>query len=134
MTQVKNKSKIDFAPYLKKTFFMDISNLTLQIKVKSLLKDVNEQDELSDIKKAIKLFYFVRDEIKYVVKFSRKYYSRKNTKASVTLNRGYGYCIQKATLLASMARIAGIPSHLHFVEYNTICYHQKTFKNDYNSH
>ncbi len=116
MTQEKIKSVIDFTPYLKKTYFIDISDLTVQNKVKSLLKDVNEQDELADIKKAIKLFYFVRDEIKYVVKFSKKYYSRKNTKASVTLNRGYGYCIQKATLLATMARIAGIPSRLHFVD------------------
>ena len=92
---------------------MNLSEHSLQNKVKLLLNDIDEQD---DIQKAIKLFYFVRDEIKYVVKFSFKYYSRKNTKASVTLNRGYGYCIQKATLLAAMARIAGIPSRLHFID------------------
>ena len=36
-------------------------------------------------------------------------------RASATLKRGDGYCVQKAVLLAALARAAGIPTRLGFV-------------------
>ena len=99
--------------FLKSTYFINSSHPSVHKKAQEILQNIDPQDF---IQKAVKLFCFVRDEIKYVVKFSPSYYSRKNTKASATLTRGYGYCIQKATLMAALARIAGIPTRIHFVD------------------
>jgi hypothetical protein len=99
--------------YLRPTKFLDFLHPALQEKTDLLLTGIDPADQIA---KAIKLFYFVRDEIKYVVKYEWRYYSKKNSKASATLTRGYGYCIQKSALLAAMARYAGIPARLHFVD------------------
>ncbi|WP_371804761.1 transglutaminase family protein [Candidatus Lokiarchaeum ossiferum] len=99
--------------FLKPTYFINSNHDLVHQKAQELLQGIDPHDF---VQIAVKLFYFVRDEIKYVVKFSPSYYSRKNTRASSTLARGYGYCIQKATLMASLTRIAGIPTRLHFVD------------------
>ena len=68
----------------------------------------------SDIKKAVKLFYFVRDEIRYnpfAPMFSRDVYA-----ASATLERGSGYCVQKAVVLTALCRSTGIPARLCFAD------------------
>lgn len=57
------------------------------------------------------LFYFVRDAIRY-----NPYASLHPLTASGTLGRGYGFCVQKAVLLAALARAAGIPARLGFVD------------------
>jgi transglutaminase-like putative cysteine protease len=70
---------------------------------------VKGHQEVSD--KAKSLFYFVRDEIKYNLYLPSDkpgYY-----RASRVLKRGEGFCIQKAILLAALARAVGIPSRLH---------------------
>jgi hypothetical protein len=97
--------------YLKSTYCIDSTEDIIIRKALELVKEIAEQN---DIQKAIRLFYFVRDEIKYVVKNDNAYYKRENLKASKTLKRGYGFCIQKAVLLAALARAIGIPSRLHF--------------------
>lgn len=64
----------------------------------------------SPVKRAVQLFYAVRDKVRYdpyalvmrVPDFC----------ASAVLARGYGFCIPKAIVLASAARAAGIPSRL----------------------
>jgi len=65
-----------------------------------------------------RLFYFVRDRIKYSVStgftFSTGFPNIEDYKASQTLMRGNGTCVQKAVLLAAMARAAEIPSRLCF--------------------
>ena len=64
------------------------------------------------IEKAIKLYYAVRDGFNY-----NPYdidLSREAMKASSLLKRDYGYCVEKACLLAACARVAGIPSRLGF--------------------
>lgn len=66
------------------------------------------------VEKAIKLYYAVRDEFNY-----NPYdidLSREAIKASSLLKRNYGYCIEKACLLAACARVAGIPSRLGFAK------------------
>ena len=70
----------------------------------------------NDISKAIKLFYFVRDGIRYSVKDSRLSFNKEEWKPSLTLEKGYAFCIPKAILLASLARAVGMPSKLHFVD------------------
>ena len=97
--------------YLKFTYCIDYTESSIIEKSQDLVKDIPKQN---DIERGIKLFYFVRDEIQYVVKNDNDYYKRENLKASATLKRGYGFCIQKAVLLAALARALGIPSRLHF--------------------
>jgi transglutaminase-like putative cysteine protease len=70
--------------------------------------------ESSDIDKAVKLYYAVRDDIRYDP--YRIDISRKGLKASTTLEKKYGFCVSKAILLAAAARVAGIPSRLHFAD------------------
>ncbi|TFG21084.1 MAG: transglutaminase domain-containing protein [Promethearchaeota archaeon] len=97
--------------YLKSTYYMNFNEPSIVEKARELVRNIPDEN---DIEKGIKLFYFVRDEIKYVVKYNNEYYNRKNLKATATLDRGYGFCIQKAVLLAALARVIGIPSRLHF--------------------
>ncbi len=97
--------------YMKSTYCINYLEPIILEKARELLKDIPDEN---DIEKGVKLFYFVRDQIKYVVKYDNEYYSRENLKASATLKRGYGFCIQKAVLLAALARASGIPSRLHF--------------------
>jgi hypothetical protein len=90
---------------------MDFVDNLVAAKAKELVQGIPDEN---DIERGIKLFYFVRDEIKYVVKYNNQYYTKPNLKATRTLERGYGFCIQKAVLLAALARAIGIPSRLHF--------------------
>lgn len=64
--------------------------------------------------KSVALFRFVRDEIRYNVYMVSTYFE--DFKASVILTRRKGYCVQKAVLLAALARAVGIPSRLAFAK------------------
>ncbi|MES2591894.1 MAG: transglutaminase-like domain-containing protein [Bacteroidota bacterium] len=64
------------------------------------------------VEKAVKLYYAVRDGFNY-----NPYnidLNREALKASTLLKKDYGYCVEKACLLAASARAAGIPSRLGF--------------------
>ncbi len=68
----------------------------------------------TEIDKAVKLYYSVRDEIRYDpyhIDFDPKV-----LKASAVLARTSGFCIEKAILLAAGARALGIPSRLGFAD------------------
>jgi transglutaminase-like putative cysteine protease len=71
-------------------------------------------DETTDIGKAIKMYYAVRDGITYDP--HRIDFRTSALKASVVLARKYGFCISKAILLAALARAEGIPSRLGFAD------------------
>lgn len=71
---------------------------------------VNNKNNAVD--RAVALFYFVRDAIPYNLFVNRD--SAEDFKASTTLTRGEGYCVQKAVLLAALARAAGIPAGFGF--------------------
>jgi len=95
--------------FLKSTFFLDYDNPIIKDKVKEITSNIKNNKD-----KAIKLFYFVRDKIKYNPYSpwdKPEYY-----KSSIILKRGSGYCIQKAVLLCSMLRCANIPCKLIFVD------------------
>ncbi len=64
------------------------------------------------VERSRRIFYFVRDEIKY--NFAPLLRSREDWKASKTIERGDGFCQQKAVLFAALARAAGIPAQIAF--------------------
>jgi transglutaminase-like putative cysteine protease len=68
----------------------------------------------SDEEKAVKLFYFVRDSIRYNIYMISVFIE--DFKASRILEWGKGYCVQKAVLLAALGRAVGIPSRLVFAK------------------
>jgi transglutaminase-like putative cysteine protease len=68
----------------------------------------------SDLERAVKLFYFVRDSIAYNAYMISVLIE--DFRASRILEWGKGYCVQKAVLLAALSRAAGIPSRLAFAK------------------
>ena len=67
-----------------------------------------------DRDRAVALYYTVRDGIRYDP--YRIQLTDAGMRASAVLNRGYGFCIAKAVLLAAGARALGIPSRLGFAD------------------
>lgn len=68
----------------------------------------------SDAERAQALFYWVRDKIIYnpYSPFSLP----EDYRPLTIMKRGEGYCVQKSTLLAAMARSQGIPARLVFAD------------------
>ncbi|HPE44329.1 MAG TPA: transglutaminase family protein, partial [Deltaproteobacteria bacterium] len=67
---------------------------------------------LTPREKALRLFRHVRDEIPYSLYMISVF--KEDFTASRILAWGKGYCVQKAVLLAALARAAGIPARLAF--------------------
>jgi transglutaminase-like putative cysteine protease len=68
----------------------------------------------SDLEKALALYYWVRDRIRY-----NPYGIALTTEtlaASYTLSAGEGWCVPKAALLAALCRSVGIPARLGFAD------------------
>jgi hypothetical protein len=100
----------DFEEYLKSTYFFDFNHKPVNNKALEIVKGLESPKE-----KAIALFYWVRDEIKY--NMSTYIPSVKaNFKASVTLRRKNGFCVSKSILLSSFARAIGIPARIHLCD------------------
>jgi len=93
--------------YLKPTEAINSDSEAIQEKARELTRDCGGEEE-----KAVKLFYFVRDSIHYNVYMISMYLE--DFVASTTLQRGKGYCVEKAVLLAALGRAAGIPTRLAF--------------------
>lgn len=64
----------------------------------------------TDVDKAVKLFAFVRDEIRYNIYMITMFLDE--FRASFVLEAGKGYCVQKAVLLAALSRAAGVPNRI----------------------
>jgi transglutaminase-like putative cysteine protease len=98
-------------PYLKVTPFMDYD----QPEVREFAERVRAQGGDGSLKeKAIRLYYAVRDEIRYDPYDLQ--YSPDALKASTVIKKGSGYCVAKAVVLAAVARQQGIPSRLGFAD------------------
>ncbi|HUU62816.1 MAG TPA: transglutaminase family protein [Dehalococcoidia bacterium] len=95
--------------YLNCTYTIDCEEESVKEKAQILTMD---QETTVDRAKA--LFYFVRDGIKYNPYVPL--YTLEDNRASITLKRGEGYCVQKAILLAALARASGIPTKLGFAD------------------
>lgn len=63
---------------------------------------------------AVALFNWVRDSIRYDPYTALD--PAPSFRATAVLERGRGFCVQKAVLLAALARAAGIPARLSFVD------------------
>ena len=89
--------------YLMPTAFLDIDSPAVRDFVAAAAGDAATPRE-----KAVRLFYAVRDRIRYDpyrISFDPAAY-----RASSVIEAGYGWCVPKAGLLAACARAAGIPS------------------------
>jgi len=95
--------------YLKPTSTIDSDNTSVKGKAWELTKG---QKDPAD--KAKSLFYFVRDQIKYnmYVPFDLI----EHYKASTILQKGEGYCVQKAVLMTALARAIDMPARLGFAD------------------
>jgi len=96
--------------YLKPTFTIDSDSKPIREKISELTQD--QEDVIS---KAKSLFYFVRDKIKFTMYVQID--PEEHYKASTTLQKGEGYCVQKAVLLTALARASGIPARLGFADF-----------------
>jgi len=68
-----------------------------------------------DIDKAVALYYAVRDQIRYNP-YAAATLDRRAFQASTVLAEKAGFCVQKAILLAALARAVGIASRLGFAD------------------
>jgi transglutaminase-like putative cysteine protease len=100
----------DLDQYLQPTEFLDFQ----RERVKNKAHEITDGSK-SDKQKAIALFYWVRDNIKYNM-YTYNPKIRANLKASVTLRRKNGFCMSKAVLLSALARAAGIPARIRMVD------------------
>lgn len=95
--------------YLKPTPVIDCNAPSVKGKAQGLAGDKE-----NDVEKTKALFYFVRDEIKYNPYVLQNL--AEHHKASDTLSKEEGYCVQKAILLAALARAIGIPARPGFAD------------------
>ena len=95
--------------YLKPTAVIDCDAPAIVAKARALTGNPATPRE-----KAVALFYFVRDGVKFnpYADGKRLEYNR----ATAVMERGEGFCYQKAILLAALARAAGIPARLGFAD------------------
>ncbi len=66
------------------------------------------------VDKAVRLFYAVRDDIRYSAYGIQL--DPNSLKASNVLDAGYGWCVNKSSLLAAVCRAAGIPCRLGYAD------------------
>lgn len=96
-----------WAIYLQPTEFIDSDSEIVRSFAENAAASASTPAE-----KAIKLYYAVRDDIRYDP--YRIDLTRQGLKASTILGKGYGYCVAKAVVLAAAVRSQGIPSRLGF--------------------
>ncbi|MBE0480063.1 MAG: transglutaminase domain-containing protein [Dehalococcoidia bacterium] len=95
--------------YLRCTNLIDYDRPDVGGKANELTRGLETNRE-----KAVALFYFVRDSIRFNP-YSPGHLLELNA-ASAVLGRGHGFCYQKAILLVAMARSSGIPARLGFAD------------------
>jgi len=95
--------------YLEPTYFIDSEHP----EVVEFARRNSEQGG-SRIDNAVSLYYAVRDGIRYNPYSLES--AKESMKASTVLDKGYGYCVAKAVLLAACARSRKIPARLGFAD------------------
>ncbi len=85
--------------FLTGTKYCDIENGDIKRKTKQILSS----QESSDLDSAVRIFNWVRDQVKYAFDFW-------NVKASETMRKMSGMCANKANLQVAMLRAVGIPA------------------------
>ena len=100
----------ELSKYLETSEFYDFENAFVKEKAFEIINNSK-----SNSKKAIALFYWVRNEIKYNMRTYMPF-DKQNFIASVTLKRKNGFCVSKSILLSAFARAVGIPARIHLVD------------------
>lgn len=99
----------DLAPYLVPTWFIDCDSPAVRHRAEQAAVGA-----ASDEERAARLFYAVRDGIRYdpysITSDPDDY------RASMVLAQRAAYCIPKAVVLTALARAAGIPARLGFAD------------------
>lgn len=95
--------------YLTPTYFLDATSPAVEQYAQRVCACAD-----SPLERAVRLYYAVRDEIRYDP-YDLKY-SREAFKASTIITKGSGYCVAKAVVLAALGRQQGIPSRLGFAD------------------
>jgi len=108
-TEMERRAKQEMELYLKPTPTIEASHERIIEVARNLTRGRSSDEE-----KAIELFYFVRDSIRYNIYMISVFIE--DFKASRILEWGKGYCVQKAVLLAALGRAVSIPSRLVFAK------------------
>jgi transglutaminase-like putative cysteine protease len=93
--------------YLDPTYIIDADSELVDAKARELTTDATEP-----VERARRLFYWVRDAIRYNIWTPKG--SPELFRASATILRGEGYCVQKAVVMVALARAAELPARLGF--------------------
>ena len=99
----------DLQACLKPTYYLDADHAKVRGLAEEAIGGVTDP-----IDKAVRLYYAVRDGFLYDP-YSIEL-GREALKASRVIERGRGFCISKAGLLAATARAAAIPARLGFAD------------------
>ena len=95
--------------YLHPTYYIDSDHPAV-----TAFAGLHGQSGKTDTEKAIRIYYAVRDKLRY------NPYSiepkKESMKASTILQRGHGYCVAKAVVLAACLRSQKIPARLGFAD------------------
>ena len=100
---------VDPAHFLHRTYYLDFDHP--DVRAFALERSAGA---VGDVAKAVKLFYAVRDEIRYnpySLKIGREYF-----RASFTLGARVGWCVPKGVLMAALCRAIGIPARLGYAD------------------
>lgn len=92
---------------LKPTEFLDYESATVRAFVDKALP---EPGRLTEVERAVALYYAVRDGINYEVYDADL--SREGLRASSVLERGKGFCVHKSIVYAAAVRSVGVPSRI----------------------
>ncbi len=95
--------------FLRATGFIDSENDEIRRVAREICEGASTPEQ-----RAVRLFTFVRDEIRYNAYMISTH--PEDFKASTTLGRQQGYCVQKAILFAALGRASGIPTRLVFAK------------------
>ncbi len=95
--------------FLEPTWFIDSDHPAIREFAREVAKGAE-----NDAERAVRLFYVVRDRIRYDPYTSNL--EAETFKASLILGRDGTFCVPKAILLAAGARAVGIPSRLVFAD------------------
>ena len=94
--------------HLQPTSLIDADHPAVQAFARQHAQGADERD------RAVALVHAVRDDFRYDP--YRIDLSAAGMRGSTVLANGYGWCVPKATLLAAVARAAGIPARLGFAD------------------
>jgi transglutaminase-like putative cysteine protease len=89
--------------------FVDSGDADVQAFAQSVTASASD-----DVSRAVKLYYAVRDEIRYDPYYSGE--ARRYFRASDCLRAKRGFCIPKAALLAAAARSVAIPARVAYAD------------------